>query len=263
MCRISSVDWLALLVTQKSVGDILVVGSSTDYQETGGDWLSMGTNDIDGNGGLGTDGVLFFGNFDGTGANSQPWGTDIRSSPGYVTDFSAGAHFTSIADQLSSYGSIDHPVQLDGTDTFGGTAVGFGTGPGDLLEIVRFDINGLAPGQTVRVGILSGVEGGFDGRWDPTSITLSDGTYSGTVGDHNISPLPLSPGGVNAGWVFFDINSDGSYGILGTQRNSAVLRGVGIGGITFDSITVVPEPNSSALLVLSGLAIYLPGRRKK
>ena len=44
---------------------ITIHGSSTDYQETGGDWQTMVVNDIDAEGGLGSDGYIFFGQFDG------------------------------------------------------------------------------------------------------------------------------------------------------------------------------------------------------
>ena len=249
-----------LLAPQVSLADIVVVGSTTSYQETGGDWLSSGTNDIDGNGGLGSDGYLFFGNFNGVAANGQAFGNDVRNTPGYVSGFSAGTGFDSIADEFPGYGQIDDPSLVDGTNTLGGIATGLGTGAvaGRVVEVFSFDISGLAEGQTVRVGLLSGIEGQANGRWDPTSITLSDGVNAATIGDHNLNQLAINPGGTNAGWVFFDIDANGTYGVSGTAR--LATQGVSFGGITFDSITVVPEPGFMGFLALMGSLLTLRRR---
>jgi len=236
---------------------ITVHGSTTAYQTTDKDWLSHTTNDIDGNG-LGTDGFLFFGDFDGTAENGQPWGHDVRSSPGYVTGFAAGTDFASIADEFPSpgYGFIDDPIALNGTDRRSGVGLGTGGGAGSLRQVFSFTVSGLT--QTVRVGVLSGTEHTTDGRWDPTSITLSDGSNSATVGNHSTSPLPASPGGINVGWVFFDIDADGTYTVSGTKRLAA--QGAGIGGVTFDS---VPEPSTFALAALGLLGLLTCGRRRR
>ena len=251
---------IGFLNPQPCFADITIVGSATGYPETGGDWLSMGINDIDGSGGLGTDGFLIFGNYNGVGATNQTFGNDVRNTPVYVSSFSAGANFHSIADELVGYGIIDEPNLLDGTNTNGGVAVGFGSGAGSSVEIFTFDVSGLTPGRVVRVGILSGTEGNLDGRWDPTSITLSEGVNSGTVGNHNTSQLAQNPGGTNTGWVFFDINANGTYGVSGTAR--LATQGVGFGGITFDSITSIPEPAFGGILVLCGLILTLRYRKK-
>ncbi len=44
---------IGLCGVSRSRAGIIVHGSTPDYQETGGDWHTMGTNDIDGDGGLG------------------------------------------------------------------------------------------------------------------------------------------------------------------------------------------------------------------
>ena len=57
--------------------------------------------------------------------------------------------------------------------------------------------------------------------------------------------------------MFFDINTDGNYTILSDGIPSSTGgQDVGaLGGITFDSLTTVPEPSSAiALLGLLGLA---------
>ncbi len=209
---------------------------AADYAETGGDWLSMGDNDIDGDGGLGTDGFFFFGDFDGAAENNQDFTHHVASVPSYVSEIAAGADLIAVAAEYDGYGAIDDPILLDGTDGYGGVGLGSGAGvAGASYDLLTFTIAGLPEGTTVRVGVLGGVEANSDGRWDPTSITLSDGTTSATVGDHDLNPLPASPGGVNAGWAFFDVITDGVYTVSATQRLST--QGAGIGGLTFDSST--------------------------
>lgn len=235
---------------------ITIHGNPSAYQETGGDWQSMGTNDIDGSGGLGTDGYIFFGVFDGFntsgpngGAHDYLTGTPAGSVslPGYISSHAAGADFGAIADEFAGYGSIDNPNFMDGTDTLGGFALAGGAGgEGTNRELVTFTVSGLPAGDTVRVGILAGIEANGDGRWDSTSITLSDGITSATVGDHINSPLPANPGGTNTGWVFFDIDADGTYGVSGTKRGGVGNgnQGPGVSGITFDSISGAFDPDT-------------------
>jgi hypothetical protein len=238
----------SLAIAGSANAGIVVHGSTTAYQESNKDWLTAGTNDIDGSGGLGTDGFLFFGDgsADTNQETGQAFGTDVRSTPTYVSGFAAGANFNSIADDVFGYGIYDDPIALDGTDARGGIAVATGGTAGTNLEIVTFTISGLDAGVTVRVGVLSNVDNQSNGRWDPTSITLSDGVNSATVGDHATSPLPNAPGQTD--WVFFDIDADGTYAVSGTKRLNT--QGAHIAGLTFDS---VPEPSSLALLGLGGL----------
>ena len=231
--RLLSFTLLSVFGTSITQATITLHGSSTDYHETGGDWLTMGTNDIDSSGGLGTSGFVFFGSFDGASASGQPWGTDVRDLPDYVTNVDAGADFASIADEYPGYGSIDQPTLKDNSNTLGGIAVATGGTAGSTLEVFKFTISGLDAGKTLRVGILSDIEVQAGGNWDPTSITLSDESSTVTVGNHTSSPLTINLNRVNAGWSFFDIDADGTYAVSGTKRLSS--QGVGIGGITFDA----------------------------
>ncbi|MGJ8649387.1 MAG: hypothetical protein ACSHX4_03405, partial [Opitutaceae bacterium] len=213
---------------------ITIHGSTTAYTETGDDWLTKGTNDIDSSGGLGTDGWLFFGDFDGVSENGQPFAQRVESLPSYVTAVAQGADFNSIADEYAGYGVIDDPLVLDGSNKVAGVALGTGGGAGSFRHVVSFTVSGLPINTIVRVGVLSGTEGSTNGRWDPTSIQLTDGVNTATVGDHATSQLALNPGGTNTGWVFFDIDADGTYQVLGSKR--LATQGAGIGGLTFDSI---------------------------
>lgn len=200
------------------------------YMATGGDWLSAhGEFDIDGDGALGTDGYIFFGDFEGIQMNGQDYTFRVESDslPSYLVSHDMGVDFLSAAAAFPSYGMIDNPLTLDGTDQFGGIAVGNAGEAGTSLELVTFDVAAL-PG-TVRVGILGGIEGNPDGRWDPSEITLAGPNgYLETA-----TELEADPGGVNAGWLFFDITDGGTYTVSATRR--AGLGGAGIGGLTFDS----------------------------
>jgi len=223
--------------TGAGIASISVHGSSTAYTETGGDWLSMDSNDIDESGGLGTDGFIFFGDFNNASNNNRPFSHHVEERPSYVTSFAAGANFVSVADEFNGYGAIDDPNTLDGTNRRSGFAIGTTGAAGASNEIVLFTINNLSDGAVVRVGVLAGVEGNSDGRWDPTSITLSGGGDSATVGDHATSQLSPNPGGSNSGWVFFDLDQDGSYAVSVTKRRAT--QGAGVAGLTFDSLAGV------------------------
>lgn len=229
----------ACFATSLSHADIIIHGNSSDYTETSGDWLSLGDNDIDGNGSLGTDGYILFGDFDGTTNNNQPYTSNVTSLPGYVSAHSDDdTDFISIAFGFDGYGEIDGPLELNGDDRSAGIAVSAlpnaARAAGASVSIMNFTISGLSAEQVVRVGVLCAVEPNTDGRWDPTSITLSDGVSSATVGDHDLTPLSADAGGNNVGWIFFDIDAEGTYTVSGTQRLNT--QGASIGGLVFDSI---------------------------
>lgn len=229
----------ACIASTLSHADIVIHGDSADYTETSGDWLSLGDNDIDANGSLGTDGYILFGAFDGTTNNNQGYDVNVASLPGYVSEHSSdGTDFISIAYGFTGYGEIDGPLELNGDDRSAGIGVAVlpagDRAAGASLSIMNFTISGLSAEQVVRVGVLAAVEPNTNGRWDPTSITISDGVSSATVGDHDLTPLSADAGGTNAGWVFFDIDAEGTYTVSGTQRLNT--QGASIGGLVFDSI---------------------------
>ena len=243
---------VACLIPMTSVAQISVHGSSTAYTETGGDWLTMGANDIDGSGGLGTDGYLFFGIFDDaptrqiTYAEGTPDGS--LEIPTYMTFDGPGADAQgrAISDEELSWGLIDDPnfvgAANEGDDTNSGLITS-GSGPmGSFQELVVFSIEGLDAEQTVRVGVLAGNQGNL-GLFNPIAIRLSDRnnpnnsqTVGSTVNPNNF--LDANPGGVNAGWVFFDITEDGDYAVSAAVRvNNQFGFFTSIGGLTFDSVT--------------------------
>ena len=236
------------------------------YTEAGGDWMTKGSNDIDGSGGLGSDGYLFAGEetspgvFNGVAENSTTF-DGVGSLPAYITALTGGSNAVRTARGYSHYGTIDDPLLLDGTDAAGGFWLATAGVAGSALEIVNFSVSGLLTRQTVRVGVLGGVEGNADGRWDPTSITLSDGTNVTVAGDHGLQPLPADPGGTNAGWVFFDIAADGDYTVSVTKRHDS-QGGTGIGGLTFDSYAGI-EPGIASATNGSDLELTWVGRMGK
>ena len=255
---------VALMLLPTADADVVVVGSTTSYQEIGNDWQSMGTNDIDGSGGLGTDGFIFSGLYDGTNSNNDGTFTTTQSLPSYVTGVTAGTSVIGTTYGNTTYGSYDNPTMTNGTDELAGFWIAVGGAAGATNEALSFTVGPLATDQIVRVGVVAGMQPADDGRWDPTSITLSDGTPigTGTVGDHVTSQLVSNPGGSNIGngWVFFDLDAAGTYSLTGTKRLAG--QGAGISGVTFDSvITAIPEPSSLGLLGL--VAVGLVTRRRK
>jgi len=247
---------------------IVVHGSTTAWQETGsGDWLTMGTNDIDGSGGLGTDGFIFYhpGGENISGGLTYISTSYVESLPSYISSHVEGADFN-VINTFSNMdpAGVDDPVALDGTDVQTGIAASNNTGGGGALrEVMKFTVSNLPAATTVRVGVYSGNQGPADGRWQPTSITLSDGTNSATVGNHSTSALAPSPGGTSGttvltgGWVYFDIDADGTYALSGTVRS----QGVSFAGLTFDS--VVPEPSTFVLSVFGLFGLLAASRRRR
>lgn len=238
---------LFLGLSLHSSGQISIHGSSLEYTSTNPDWLTMSENDPDNDGGLGTDGFIFFGNFNGTSQAAQPFSSSIRNLPTYVSAFTAGADFGAVADGFVGYGSIDDPILLNGNNTIAGIATASASTnslAGSSNEILTFTISEVPVGSAVRVGVLSGIEPSADGRWDPTSISLSNGPSTVSIGDHTISPLAINPGEVNTGWVFFDIQVAGNYSLSVTQR-FAGNRGGSIAGLTFDTRTNFVNPDGS------------------
>ncbi|MGI9243795.1 MAG: hypothetical protein ACR2RV_23560 [Verrucomicrobiales bacterium] len=212
------------------------------YMATGGDWLSAhGAFDIDGDGQLGTDGFIFFGELAPGAAqmNNQPYrdaedgdsftGIESAPLPSYLASHGPGADFVSIAWAFPPYGLIDDPIALDGSDVSGGIAVSNLESAGATLELVDFEISNLAAGQVTRIGILGGIEGNAAGNWDPTAISLTGPNgYS-----KQAIELEIDPGGVNVGWLFFDISDAGLYTVSATRRLE--VGGASVGGLTFDS----------------------------
>ena len=247
------------VICSSASADITNPFSTTEYASADPSWATNTAQDIDGDG-LGTDGFFFFGNFTDD-ANNQAFTRNTQSLPSYVLSVDAGADFLSVADNDGTTAIYD-PVLDNGTLTAGGTAVsrnGTGLPAGDFVDdALSFTLSGVT--DTVRVGVLVANEGTADGRWDPTSVTITDGGLNTvTVGDATTNQLPII-NGADAGWLFFDIDADGTYTLGGTKR-LAGNQGVSFGGLTFDTAAAVPEPSSVAVLGLGALGLLI--RRRK
>ena len=172
--------------------------------------------------------------------------------PPYLSFSGPGADVLSISDEMQTWGVIDDPnfvgTANEGDDT-GSGILSSESGPmGSFQELAVFSIDGLAADQTVRVGILSGNHTNFaqTAVFDPIALRLSDRNNPGnsqTVGS-TVNPdnfLEDNPGGVQAGWVFFDITANGDYAISAAVRVDNMFGFfTSIGGITFDSVIGSP-----------------------
>lgn len=206
------------------------------YDIASSNWLSadeFGTFDINGDG-LGSDGFIFFGAFDGISDGGEPFAEHVASLPAYAT-VSPGSDFAGVASGFAGYGSIDDPNLLDGTDQIAGFAntgnISGTADTGDIFEMLTFELTG-SEGSIVRVGVLGGVA---NASFDPSSIAIT-----GPNGfSESVTGLGGNPGSIGAGWVFFDVSGDGVYSVIAgypTPDITSDPRGTGIGGLTFDSI---------------------------
>jgi len=257
---------LALLVLSSQAA-IVNPFSSDAYASNDPNWITNTAQDIDGDG-LGSDGYYFFGTLAGTVNGQAVTSTVANDLPAYAS-ISFGANALSIADNPNT-GFIDDPrligTPMEGDNTQSGTLVARNPGGNAgnpafafVNDVFSVTITGLVSDQTVRLGILAGNEGTNDGRWDPTSIRLtdaSDGSFvqigAGATGGPN---FPVGDPGAgeqtaNVNWVFFDIDADGTYEVGGNKRGAGGNQALSFGGITLDSITI-PEPSSVLLLGLS------------
>ena len=237
---------------------IVAVGDGSGYDITGNtarDWTSYsGGLDIDSDGQLGSDGWIFYADKFNGSSDATVGGTLAyvpanyeESLPSYISTHAAGANFLHIGRfwNMDADG-IDDPTTPSTLDR-SGCAKTVDNGAADSSgEVMTFNVSGLPALTTVRVGVFSGNQGPTGGEWQPTSVTLSGGTSSATV-----SALPINPGGtayqdsrgagmkdtvLTGGWVFFDIDADGTYAVSGTQRTAG--GGYSIGALTFDSVII-------------------------
>ncbi|MEJ6699571.1 MAG: PEP-CTERM sorting domain-containing protein [Akkermansiaceae bacterium] len=259
---------LSLALMTSGQAAVVLAGPATGYHSSNKDWLTNTTNDIDGNG-LGTDGFIFFGDFQaGNAGNNNPGNDDNEniigtnanttlftvSAPSYVTAAATvGANSGNVGQ--FDYELIDNPLTLDGTDEKPGNLLVTGSG-----SAIEFTVSGLAVNTTVRVGVLGAVLNDDNrARFDAPTISLTDGTN--TVSVTGLPNLSDGTAAASLGWVFFDIDADGTYGVAVPPDAAGVDPDVtGLGGVTFDSI-VVPEPSTSLLAGLAGLSLAFRRRR--
>lgn len=220
---------------------ISVVGDGTGYDVLGtadneaAAYRSTGipkSFDVDGDNVYGTEGLLMFGNGEGE-RNLLRFPTYTRVGMPWVA-FSPGADFRNVAQAVERQGPMDDPTRpIKATVPDWGSVGSMVTtdgGCGAEREIMRFTILPGAPPR-FRLGLVGGTQDQKDGRWDPTSYTLSAGTVAATVNELE------NNGNSYANFVFFDIDLNGAtntttFIISGTQR--LARQGASIAGVTID-----------------------------
>ncbi|MEJ6573377.1 MAG: PEP-CTERM sorting domain-containing protein [Akkermansiaceae bacterium] len=186
--------------------------------------------DIDGDNIIGTDGYDFAG------------GSTVVALPSYVASSTAsGGHSD------NNRGLVDNPLDASGAD--------IGIGWQGNMGSWTFVFQGSAlETETLRLGVL------YDGTW---SLAWGTQTYTltQTVGgsDSDTSPT-LTTAGDGLDVAYFDLT-----GVQDGDTFQLTVADVSIGwnhvaGVTFDTAPV-PEPSTTALLGLGGLALIL--RRRK
>ncbi|MGJ8655199.1 MAG: PEP-CTERM sorting domain-containing protein [Akkermansiaceae bacterium] len=241
-----------------SAANIITAGSNIDL---GPGWRTStdAKNDIDGNNVLGTDGYRYVtDNAGGNGAN------DVESSaPSYAAFNLTTANFRGNA----SYALIDDPTTTPGgapstlrSGTFNPTAAP-NNAEGAFISFGTIDFNrAAAAGETVRIGLM--VDNLDNIIFNSHMLRLSHGgsdfdvsTTAETDTDNQISD-----------WYYWDVSdfADGdSIEVWATSSEGNPPQtqfAATIGAFSFDSV-VVPEPSSTALLGLGGLALL--ARRRK
>jgi hypothetical protein len=148
-------------------------------------------------------------------------------------------------------GLVDDPANPTGADIAGGWSGG-NSASGTFGTFV-FQGSTMAT-ETLRLGVL------YDSDWNLTWGTQTF-TLTQTVGGSDTATTPtLTLAGDGVDVVYFDITGiqDGDTFVL--SYTDVAINWAHIGGVTFDTVTV-PEPTTTALLGLGGLALIL--RRRK
>jgi hypothetical protein len=148
-------------------------------------------------------------------------------------------------------GNVDDPADPTGADIAGGWSGG--SGASATFGTFVFQGSALAT-ETLRLGVL--YDSDWNLAWGTQTFTLTQ-TVGGT--DSVTTPtLTLAGDGVDV--AFFDITGiqDGHTFVL--SYTDVAINWAHIGGVTFDTVAV-PEPTTTALLGLGGLALIL--RRRK
>ena len=213
---------------------VSVVGNGTGIDQAGGSWQSASAFDSSSAAGLGSDGYIFY---------TTNAGVASATSVATITDLSIG-----YANPQNTYVNIDNPAAVD---TSTSTNVGFLHNDGSTNEdLISFTVSSLAAGEIIRVGALINVEHSTNDRWDAESVSLTDGASTASI-----TGLGGLVGIADGGFVFFDVDAVGTYTLSATAFGS---RSAAFSGLTFD---VIPEPSSTALLGLGGLALLARRRR--
>lgn len=223
-----------------SAATIVIAGGQSNFEAHTNDptdgWRNTTTAkplDGDGDNIFGTDG------YDLSGSSAP------LALPAYVFSSTIGGGHN------QTRGLVDDPTDPTGADIAGGWSGG--NGASGTFGTFVFQGGTLAT-ETLRLGVL--YDSDWNLAWGTQTFTLTQ-TVGGT--DSVTTPtLALAGDGVDI--AFFDITGiqDGDTFVL--SYTDVAIGWAHIGGVTFDTV-VVPEPSTTALLGLGGLALIL--RRRK
>tara|TARA_B110000908_G_scaffold170627_1_gene230754 strand:+ start:116 stop:856 length:741 start_codon:yes stop_codon:yes gene_type:complete len=149
-------------------------------------------------------------------------------------------------------GSVDDPSDPTGADIAGGWSGG-NSASGTFGTFV-FQGGTLAT-ETLRLGVL--YDSDWSLAWGTQTFTL---TKTAGVGTDSVTSPTLTLGGDGVDVAFFDITGIQGGDTFVLSYTDVSIGWAHIGGVTFDTV-VVPEPSTTALLGLAGLALIL--RRRK
>ncbi len=234
-------------------GAVTNTGGSTYDYTTGAT-----TGDADGDGALGTDGY-YFAQFGGTtGVNGLAWDNNmVSSTPGYVSSVTQNAGVSSAGGW--GYDTVTNSAagtgQLGVFELEGGAA-------GNEVQFFEFTLGASTP-DTISIGLT--VDGSdLGGVFTPTDLRV-DHLNSANVSQGDVSQAAGGEGTFeSADHYFFNVTGAVAGDKIRIYATNNGDTGTGsrtqlhINAITFDS---VPEPSSTALLGLGGLALIL--RRRK
>ena len=230
-------------------------------------WSATGTAksaDLDGNNYYGSDGYSWM-NASGSGGVTTALTSLVESAPSYTSGITYTGSGTGSTSYSGSHGPLtDNRLIPAGTgidDVSVGYAginyAGTATGATVLQEIFSYTMNrNMAVGETIRLGVV------LDSFGDGSNIVGADSLRIVAGGTADATGVTRS--GV-MDMYFFDITGLSSgdeiqiWGANATETTGA-LNSITISGVTFDSVAV-PEPSTTALLGLGGLALIM--RRRK
>ena len=194
--------------------------------------------DVDGDNIIGTDG------YTGRASNVAP-----SVIPSYLT-------FSSITGGGNSFGYFDNPLDPTGIDT---ARVGFQGTTATSADFFRLTIVGTSlETQVLGLAIQFDTYNGGAGQNQTFTLTQTVGTVGGT-GPKTSDPLMILNNGYD--WAFFEITgaTAGDQFVLSATKGAVGPQYLQYGQVAFDTAPV-PEPSTTALLGLGGLALILRRR---